>query len=38
MTLVFCPIKFTLVWPCWIGASINCCINKYKKTNKNYLC
>lgn len=38
MTLVFCPIKFTLVWPCWFGACINCCINKCKKTNKNYLC
>ena len=38
MTFVFCPIKFIFVWPCWIGASINCFINKCKKTDKNYLC
>ena len=38
ITLVCCPIKFAFVWPCWIGAYINCYINKCRKTNKNYLC
>ena len=38
MTCIFCPVKFIFTWPCCIGSVFNSCINKYKNTDKNYLC
>ena len=38
MTLLFFVPKQATFFPCLFGALLNGCINKYKKTDKNYLC
>lgn len=38
LTLVFCAPKQVIFFPCLFGALLNGCINKCKKTDKNYLC